>query len=238
LFCKHSPNHFDIDIIPQKHYTLLSFVAQFENTENASYRGLMENLTYIVDEESAPGKYEMDSSLIRQVWKSLDNRMDFFKGPNNILQLRLHLVNHPNIPKEKDMEEYERLTVLVVENDTLIQGLIKHILSKQYQVNIVASGEEMRKALLQIQADIILMDIGLDGDEDGYSLIQQLRAQEEYKTTPIIVITAYVGDNSKERSYEVGCDDFLSKPFRPLELAPLIDKHVDKKGLKRKGKKA
>ena len=69
-------------------------------------------------------------------------------------------------------------------------------------------------AELETQYDLILLDVMLPG-MSGFSLLRELRKQ---KDTPVIMITAKVREEDRLRGYELGCDDYVCKPFLMSEL--------------------
>src|SRR4029453_7369947 len=83
-----------------------------------------------------------------------------------------------------------------------------------YEVVAAASGAEMRSALERRVPDIVLLDVGLPG-EDGLSLARYLRARH---SVGIIMVTAADGVVDRVVGLEIGADDYVAKPFDPREL--------------------
>lgn len=87
-----------------------------------------------------------------------------------------------------------------------------------FQVTAVASGEEALARLAEEQPDLIVLDVGLPGI-DGFETLARLRTD---RTVPIIMLTARGEDRDRIAGLLAGADDYLPKPFNPLELAARI----------------
>lgn len=108
--------------------------------------------------------------------------------------------------------------ILVVEDDTDMRQLIVDYLAKsRLQTHGVEDGQAMAKFLQQRRPDLILLDIMLPGT-DGLVLCQQLRAAPATASIPIIMLTARDSTLDRVVGLELGADDYMSKPFEPLEL--------------------
>lgn len=106
-------------------------------------------------------------------------------------------------------------TVLVVDDDLDVRRmLVDYLSAHDYEVVAAASGAEMRSALERRVPDIVLLDVGLPG-EDGLSLARYLR---ERHSVGIIMVTAADGVVDRVVGLEIGADDYVAKPFDPREL--------------------
>ncbi len=107
------------------------------------------------------------------------------------------------------------ITVLIVEDDPEIGGLISRYLGENNVDSvIVANGAKMDAALASRAYDLMILDINLPG-EDGLSICRRVRAKNNI---PIIIVTAQSEDIDKILGLEMGADDYLVKPFNPREL--------------------
>ena len=113
--------------------------------------------------------------------------------------------------------------VLIVDDDELnIKLLAAQLTSKGYRV---ATAYDGRAALNQVAADppdLILLDIMMPGI-DGYEVTKRLKAKDESKDIPIILVTALTGDDEKERGLEAGADEFINKPVNYPELEARVN---------------
>ncbi len=105
--------------------------------------------------------------------------------------------------------------VLVVDDDADVRRmLVEYLGAHDYQVEAAANGTEMREQLARCVPDVVLLDVGLPG-EDGLSLARYLRERHE---VGIIMVTAADGVVDRVVGLEVGADDYIAKPFDPREL--------------------
>jgi CheY-like chemotaxis protein len=115
-------------------------------------------------------------------------------------------------------------TLLAVEDNPVHQYVLKRFCEMfDYDVHLVASGEEAVAAFLMAKYAAILMDLSLPG-MDGLDCARQIRALEQkmgLTQIPIIALTARDG-REKDTCLQAGMDDFLSKPFAPEELRKIL----------------
>ena len=106
--------------------------------------------------------------------------------------------------------------ILLVEDEESIRGFIKiNLIRNGFEVVEAASGEEgVEKALIE-NPDMAILDVMLPGI-DGFQVCSRLR--EEYPSMGIIMLTAKGQDMDKIMGLEYGADDYIVKPFNPLEV--------------------
>ena len=103
-------------------------------------------------------------------------------------------------------------TILLVEDDPDNRRLTKDLLSFQnYRVIEAEDGYQALKLLQEHTPDLILTDVALPGI-DGFTLTRNIRAQEKFAQTPIIVLTAYLRQADKETVQATALLRYLSKP--------------------------
>ncbi|MEA3285912.1 MAG: response regulator [Candidatus Marinimicrobia bacterium] len=119
-----------------------------------------------------------------------------------------------------------RSNVLVVEDDPNSRKLAGFTLKKDFELFFAESVAEAKEQLVAHDIELILLDLSLTGDEDGLDLARFLRSEDKWKTTPIIALTAHAFTSDRDRCMEAGCNDFMTKPFRRLELLEAINKLV------------
>jgi DNA-binding response OmpR family regulator len=106
------------------------------------------------------------------------------------------------------------MKVLLVEDEKLIRMFIVEYFSKQGAKVIEATDGYEALSILDETFDIVLLDIMMPGI-DGYEVCQLIRHNSDI---PIIFISALSEDENKLKGYELGADDFISKPFTPSLL--------------------
>jgi two-component system, OmpR family, response regulator len=105
--------------------------------------------------------------------------------------------------------------ILFVEDDHEIGSLVRRYLGENsFDVTVVSNGELMDEAIRRDNYDMLLLDIGLKG-EDGFSICRRVR---NGSYIPIIMVTAKTDHVDKIVGLECGADDYIVKPFNPREL--------------------
>jgi signal transduction histidine kinase len=108
--------------------------------------------------------------------------------------------------------------ILIVDDEPIVRILIEQVLLIEgYEFKSVESGEEALEVLSSFDPDIILLDIQMVG-MDGYSVCAQIRDDERYRFTKIIMVSGCAQVEERLKGYEAGADDYIAKPFDNGEL--------------------
>lgn len=103
--------------------------------------------------------------------------------------------------------------ILCVEDDSRIRDVIFDYFQKQekqlYELSFAKDGDEALAMLYENQYDLVLLDIMLPG-VDGFTICQEIRKEHD---TPIIFLTARAAQEDILYGYDLGCDDYMVKPF-------------------------
>ncbi|MDT2191728.1 response regulator transcription factor [Paenibacillus larvae] len=106
-------------------------------------------------------------------------------------------------------------SILVVDDEERIRRLLRMYLEKEgYDIEESQDGETALKLAMDKDYDLILLDIMLPG-MDGTEVCARLR---QFKTTPVIMLTAKGEETNRVHGFEVGADDYVVKPFSPREV--------------------
>ncbi|BCD60385.1 MULTISPECIES: response regulator transcription factor [unclassified Nitratiruptor] len=114
------------------------------------------------------------------------------------------------------------MKILLLEDDTLLRELMVEHLNEKHETVTFDNGEDALEYLYENRVDLALLDInvpGLKGDE----LLKILR--KERNTTPVIFITSNDSSSDVKKGFDLGCDDYIKKPFEFEELDARIE-HV------------
>lgn len=115
------------------------------------------------------------------------------------------------------------MRVLVCEDQDAIRQMITTLVgSSGHEVVGVSTGSKAVELASTEPFDILLLDLMLPGQFDGFQVCERLRGQEATKNLPIFIISAMDDPDSRARAKNVGATDFFGKPFRPLELLKVI----------------
>lgn len=109
--------------------------------------------------------------------------------------------------------------LLIVDDDSAIRRLLVDFLSTQgFRCEVAANAAEARIHLANQAFDLIVLDVMMPG-ESGIELTENLRLTDQ---TPILLLTALDQLSDKLEAFDLGVDDYLTKPFEPLELVARI----------------
>ncbi|PFG13668.1 response regulator [Bacillus sp. es.036] len=105
--------------------------------------------------------------------------------------------------------------ILVVDDEERIRKLLRMYLEREnYDIEEAENGEQALEMAIEDDFDLILLDLMLPG-MDGIEVCQQMREQ---KATPVIMLTAKGEEANRVQGFEVGADDYITKPFSPREV--------------------
>jgi two-component system KDP operon response regulator KdpE len=108
------------------------------------------------------------------------------------------------------------LTILVVDDEPQIRKQLRIAFSGYgYEVLTAANGQDAMTLATQHQPDVILLDISLGEEPDGIEVCRRLR---EWTHTPILMLSVWSEEKTKVAAFQVGADDYLTKPFGIEEL--------------------
>lgn len=108
--------------------------------------------------------------------------------------------------------------ILVVEDESSIRDMLRFALERvEFQVTLAANAQEGRLRIAASRPDLILMDWMMPGIS-GVEFAKELKGGATTKDIPIIMVTARAEEEDKVRGLNIGCDDYVSKPFSFPEL--------------------
>ena len=120
------------------------------------------------------------------------------------------------------MMDKKKPLVLVVEDDMNSQMLMNYYIRDSYEVDFAVSVTDAKEKLKSFSADIILLDLSLEGGEDGLDLARYIRNEDTWPDIFIIATTAHAFTADRDNCIAAGCDDYLAKPFTKVDLLDII----------------
>ncbi|WP_405322762.1 winged helix-turn-helix domain-containing protein [Fibrobacter sp.] len=112
--------------------------------------------------------------------------------------------------------------IYIVEDDLEIREMEAYALrSSGFEVNTFDCAKTMDEGVKVSVPDLFILDIMLPG-EDGLSILKRLRAQENTKNVPVIMLTAKGSELDKVKGLDLGADDYIAKPFGILEFVSRV----------------
>ena len=112
--------------------------------------------------------------------------------------------------------------VLVVEDERDVAELLRYNLSKDgYDVVVAANGSDAVKQAHEAHPDVVLLDVMVP-QLNGWEICRRLKQDAETRAIPVIMVTGRVEEGDKVLGFEVGADDYVTKPFSFRELLARI----------------
>lgn len=120
------------------------------------------------------------------------------------------------------MKNNREFVVLVVEDSIEISNLITLYLEENYAVLHASTGREAISVVEENSVDLIILDLMLP-HMNGYEVMKEIRKK---RNTPIIIVSAKNTDEEKIIGLQKGADDYITKPFNPLELSARVEANI------------
>lgn len=128
------------------------------------------------------------------------------------------------LPSSNNISGTRQPTILIVENEISNRILIEKVLSTRgYRCLSASNGREALDMLDREVVDLILTDLSMPV-LDGYRTIQLIRARPGISQVPIVAVTAYALNDENEAAMQIGCNEYLTKPFKPRQLLEVVDR--------------
>jgi putative two-component system response regulator len=110
-------------------------------------------------------------------------------------------------------------TVLVVDDEEDVRVVLRRLLERDgCGVLLATNGVSALEAVAERQPDIVLLDVGMPGDLNGFDVCRRLRADPATRLLPVVIITGFHARADRLLGIEAGADDLLTKPFDHDEL--------------------
>jgi CheY-like chemotaxis protein/nitrogen-specific signal transduction histidine kinase len=129
------------------------------------------------------------------------------------------LISGAQVKVRKHKMQLHTSQVLLVEDDMKLPEVLAELL---VDAHIHLSHAPDARAALRLLKDkpfeLVLLDLGLPGEMNGFDLLREIKQSPQYETIPVIVLTAWNSTRDKVRGFELGAVDYLTKPFESAEL--------------------
>ncbi|MDC0714823.1 ATP-binding protein [Stigmatella sp. ncwal1] len=116
--------------------------------------------------------------------------------------------------------------ILLVDDNADMREYLARLLSPRWKVEAVADGAEALESARSHLPDLVLTDVMMPR-LDGFGLIRELRSEASTRATPVIMLSARAGEESRVEGLEAGADDYLVKPFSARELLARVSARLE-----------
>ena len=114
--------------------------------------------------------------------------------------------------------------ILVVEDRPDIRKLICMTMNyDEFEVHEADSGQNALRMMEALRPDLVLLDVMMPGELDGYQVCERIRANPKFSRTPVVMLTARAQESDREEGRRNGCTAYLTKPFSPLLLIETVE---------------
>ncbi|NRB64864.1 MAG: response regulator [Saprospiraceae bacterium] len=199
-------------------------------------------------DEPLQGGTGVGLALSKELTKLLGGDLSFVstyqKGSIFTLQLPLESVEAPKSMQDMEIEEEttsvfvptfqplfingEKPNILIVEDNIEMSRYLVEILSPNYQCTTANDGQEAIKQLKLYSFDCITSDVMMP-NMDGFELRTTINENPEWKQIPFLLLTARHLEDDKIKGFQLGIDDYVTKPFRSRELQARIHNLISNK---------
>src|SRR6266700_2497226 len=139
------------------------------------------------------------------------------------LTAHFELLEEPEPPRVSGPHGMPARKVLLVDDEDSLRKVVKDLLERDgYIVSEARDGVQALDQVDQVGPDIIVLDLNMPG-LDGYGVLSHLRSRPATADIPVIVLTAKSDEDNEVRVFELGADDFLTKPFRARALSARLE---------------
>ena len=148
-------------------------------------------------------------------------------GQGTSFRLSIPVEEISNWKPEEHLKEFESYVpgtyehtnnkLLIVEDNREMRDYIQQVIGDEFEMKVCANGSEALDQLQDFQPDLIISDIMMPV-MDGIQLLQAVKSRSDARNTSFVMLTARRSQELKLEALNMGLDDYLTKPFSPLEL--------------------
>ncbi len=115
-------------------------------------------------------------------------------------------------------------TIFIIEDDLSLAALLKMNMNKLFKkVEAYSNGDDAYKAVKVSPPDLLILDIMLDGMQ-GFEILEKIKSDSTLSDICVLILTGKNREKDVERAFELGADEYMSKPFKLNELRIRLNK--------------
>ena len=113
--------------------------------------------------------------------------------------------------------------ILIVDDQLELRNLILLTLDgNDYELHTASDGQQAMTIAKQLHPDLMILDVMMPGNFDGYEVCKELKTNSRLKDIFIILLTARGQQADNKKGFDAGANSYIVKPFSPLELASIV----------------
>lgn len=118
--------------------------------------------------------------------------------------------------------------ILIADDRSETRELVRVTLAEEeYEIFEARDGSEALQTVRRIKPDLLVLDVMMPGDLDGYQVCRLIKEDEDTCGTVVIMLTAKGQDVDRGRGFQCGADGYFTKPFSPLQLLKKVAEVLD-----------
>lgn len=122
----------------------------------------------------------------------------------------------------EDTDDNKEYKILIVEDNEELLDIMQKLLSRKYNVSIAKNGQQALNIIAREELDIVISDVMMPV-MDGIELTSKIKKNSDLAQLPVILLTAKTQDEDRNKAYETGADEYITKPFKFEDLQLRID---------------
>ena len=138
----------------------------------------------------------------------------------------------PPTPSPEPSPDVKRELIVVADDNADMRQYLTRLLRERYEVHAVADGRQALETTQQLRPALVLADVMMP-HLDGFGLLRAIREDSAIVGTPVILVSARAGEESRVEGLEADADDYLIKPFAARELLARVAANVKMSKLRR-----
>jgi PAS domain S-box-containing protein len=135
-------------------------------------------------------------------------------------------------PRQEPSPSEKRELIVLADDNADMRQYLTRLLSERYEVHAAADGRQALEATQQLHPALVLADVMMP-HLDGFGLLRAIREDSALASTPVVLLSARAGEESRVEGLESDADDYLIKPFAARELLARVAAHVKMSNLRR-----
>lgn len=117
--------------------------------------------------------------------------------------------------------------IYIVEDNRMMREFLLNLFSSEYELHVFDTGQKVLQALGSgLVPDLVMLDYALEG-VNGHDLLSEIRSNDKLDQLPVIFLSGERKSDVKIKCLQDGADDFINKPFNPVELKLRVSKTIN-----------